>query len=83
MCFKQLLPNMASQLVNQRGSNKHCPGVYEKNSIVNGVHVDDWTTEWAIIAKMGMLQPVDNYTTSFIEDFRKGIHEEFLPNFDR
>ena len=25
-------------------------GVYEQNSIVNSVHVDDWTVEWAIIA---------------------------------
>ena len=68
---------MASQLVNELSCNKHCWCVYEQNSIVNGVCVDDWTTEWAIIAKMGMLQPVDNYTTRFIEDFRKGTHEEF------
>ena len=29
---------------------KHCWGVYEQNSIVNSVHVDDWTVELAIIA---------------------------------
>ena len=29
----------------------HCWGVYEQNSIVNSVGVDDWIAEWAIIAK--------------------------------
>ena len=29
---------------------KHCWGVYEQNSIVNNVSVDDWTAELAIIA---------------------------------
>ena len=29
---------------------KHCWGIYEHNNIVNSVRVDDWTTEWAIIA---------------------------------
>ena len=29
---------------------KHCWGVYEQNNIVNSVHVNGWTTEWAIIA---------------------------------
>ena len=28
---------------------KHCWGVYEQNSIVNSVRVDDWTAELAII----------------------------------
>ena len=40
---------MAYQLVNELYI-KHCWGVYEQNSIVNTVHVDDWTGEWAIIA---------------------------------
>ena len=30
---------------------KHCLGVYEQNSIVNSVGVDDWIAEWELIAK--------------------------------
>ena len=29
---------------------KHCWGVYEQDSLVNSVGVDDWTAEWAMIA---------------------------------
>ena len=41
---------MASQLVNELDCIKHCWSVYEQNSIVNSVSVDDWTVECAIIA---------------------------------
>ena len=40
---------MTSQLENEPWYNKPCWGVYEQNSIVNSVHVDDWTAEWEII----------------------------------
>ena len=41
---------MASQLMNKIYCVKNCWGVYEQNSTVNTVRVDDFTTEWAIIA---------------------------------
>ena len=41
---------MASQLENKLCCVKHCWDVYEQNSIVHSVRVDDWTSEWAIIA---------------------------------
>ena len=34
----------------------HCRHVYEQNSIVNNVHVDDWTDETAIIASNAKLR---------------------------
>ena len=36
---------MAAQLANKVCCIKHCSGVYEQNSIVNSVFVDDWTAE--------------------------------------
>ena len=41
---------MASQLMNKICCVKNCWGVYEQNSTVNTVRVDDMTIEWAIIA---------------------------------
>ena len=41
---------MATQLENELDYTKHCWCVYEQNSIMNTVHVDDRTTELAIIA---------------------------------
>ena len=37
---------------------KHSWGVYEQNSIVNSVRVDDWTTEWKVIASNFLLHEV-------------------------
>ena len=41
---------MDSQLENELYCIKHCWGVYKQKSTVNSVRIDDWTTEWAIIA---------------------------------
>ena len=36
--------------MNEFCCSKHYWGIYEQNSIVNRVRVDDWTDEWTIIA---------------------------------
>ena len=41
---------MVSQLENELDCIKHFGGVYEQNSTVDSVRVDDWTAELAIIA---------------------------------
>ena len=41
---------MASQLVKEPYCIKNHWCLYEQNSIVNSVGVDDWTAEWVIIA---------------------------------
>ena len=41
------------KLENEFCGINHCWGVYEQNSIVNWVRVDDWTAELAIIASNG------------------------------
>ena len=41
---KQLSPNMTLKLENELCCIKHCCSVYEQNSIVNSVRVDDRTT---------------------------------------
>ena len=46
--YKQLLPNMGLQIENERSSMRHFWGVYEQNSIVNSVCVDDWTAKRVI-----------------------------------
>ena len=40
---------MASELASEVCCMKDCWGACEQNSIVNGVHADDWTAELAII----------------------------------
>ena len=45
-----LSPNKVAQLPNELICIKHCWGVYQQNSIVNSVRVDDWAAERAIIA---------------------------------
>ena len=44
--YRQLSPNIDSQLQNEFYCMKHCSGIYEQNSIVNNdARVDDWTDE--------------------------------------
>ena len=38
--------------------------VYEKNSIVNSVRVDDWTAEWAVIPSNGIMLFFGKYRIS-------------------
>ena len=54
-CNYQL--NMTSQLMNERCCIKHCWGVYEQNTIVISVHVNNWTAEWPIIVSICFSQP--------------------------
>ena len=42
--------NYRQILEKELGGVKHCWGVYEQNSTVNSVLVDDWKAEVAIIA---------------------------------
>ena len=44
-----MIEDLASPLVNEHCCIKQCWGVYEQNSIVNSVRIDDWTAKWAII----------------------------------
>ena len=43
--------NMPFQLENGLVYIKHCLGVYDQNSLVNIVHVDDWIAELVIIVR--------------------------------
>ena len=45
-----IIAKIASRWGNELCCIKHCWGVSEQSSIVNGVRVDDWTVEEAIIA---------------------------------
>ena len=52
--YRQLSPNIDSQLEIEFYCMKHCWGIYEQNSIVNNdARVYDWTHEWAMIASNG------------------------------
>ena len=44
---------MESKLTNGLCCINQCRGVYEQNSLMNSVRVDDWTVELAIIASNG------------------------------
>ena len=53
---------MALQLENWICCIKHWWGVYKQNSVVNGVCVDDWTAELAIIASNGLSKVTNQIT---------------------
>ena len=53
---------MVSQLGNEPRDTKHYWGVYEDNSIVNSVRVDEWTAEWVTIASNVNSVCVDDWT---------------------
>ena len=56
---QQISPNMASQLEIELACTKHCWGVDVQNSIVNSVHVDDWTAKVVVIASNVLGKLVD------------------------
>ena len=58
--------NITFQLENWLVYIKHCLGVYDQNSLVNIVRVDDWIAELVIIARNDLYASVKDLDISCV-----------------